>query len=204
MELVTPTGAAILAELAVFEQPPMILKKCGTGAGRRDLPWPNILRILVGEAEPPYQETHVEIETNIDDMNPQFYGYVMERLFAAGALDVTVAPLMMKKNRPACRLSVIARKQDERALADVLLRETTTLGVRVIPLTRYEAEREIHPVMTPFGEVRVKLKKLDGVTVLAAPEYDACVDLARKTGRPLEDIYEAARRAAADLYIPGK
>ncbi len=199
VELVTPTGAAILAALAVFEQPQMRLEQLGIGAGRRDLPWPNILRILVGEAET-FQKTHVEIETNIDDMNPQFYSYVMERLFAAGALDVTITPVMMKKNRPGSRLSVIANRQDERVLAELLLRETTTLGVRVTPLARYEAGREIHAVQTPFGEVKIKLKKMDGAIIQAAPEYDTCVELARKTGRPLEEIFSAAREAAEKIF----
>ncbi|NPV78389.1 MAG: nickel pincer cofactor biosynthesis protein LarC [Anaerolineae bacterium] len=199
VELVTPTGAAILSALARFEQPQMTLRQVGVGAGRRELPWPNILRVLVGEWESP-QPTHVEIETNIDDMNPQFYGYVMEKLFAAGALDVTITPVLMKKNRPASRLSVIANKKDERALADVLLRETTTLGVRVIPLTRYEAAREIHKIQTPFGEVEVKIKRMGGAPPQVAPEYDSCVELARASGRPLNEVYWVARESAMKVF----
>lgn len=201
VELVTPTGAAILSTLARFEQPQMTLERIGIGAGRRELPWPNILRVLVGEWDSP-QPTHVEIETNIDDMNPQFYGYVMDKLFAAGALDVTITPVLMKKNRPASRLSVIANKKDERALADVLLRETTTLGVRVVPLTRYEAAREIHKVQTPFGEVAVKVKRLDGAVLQVAPEYDRCVELAKSSGRPLDEIYWTARETAMRIFHP--
>lgn len=201
VELVTPTGAAILSTLARFEQPQMTLERIGIGAGRRELPWPNILRVLVGEWDSP-QPTHVEIETNIDDMNPQFYGYVMDKLFAAGALDVAITPVLMKKNRPASRLSVIANKKDERALADVLLRETTTLGVRVVPLTRYEAAREIHKVQTPFGEVAVKVKRLDGAVLQVAPEYDRCVELAKSSGRPLDEIYWTARETAMRIFHP--
>lgn len=201
MELVTPTGAAILSALARFEQPQMTLERIGIGAGRRELPWPNILRVMMGEWNSS-QPTHVEIEANIDDMNPQFYGYIMEKLFAAGALDVAITPIFMKKNRPASRLSVIANKKDERALADLLLRETTTLGVRVIPLTRYEAAREIHKIQTSFGEVEVKVKRLDGAMVQVAPEYDCCVKLAKASGRSLDEIYWAAKEAAMRLFTP--
>ena len=199
VELVTPTGAAILCAMARFEQPQLTLERVGVGAGRRELPWPNILRILIGEADG-LQPTHVEIETNIDDMNPQFYGYVMEKLFAAGALDVAITPVLMKKNRPASRLSVIANKKDERFLADVLLRETTTLGVRVVPLTRYEAAREIHEIQTPLGKVQVKVKRLDGAVLQIAPEYDSCLELAKTNGRSLDEVYWTAREAAMKVF----
>ncbi len=198
-ELVTPTGAALLAALARFEQPEMALRRVGVGAGQRDLPWPNVLRLWVGEAEagPPAQVAL--LETNIDDMNPEFYGHVMARLFEAGALDVYLTPITMKKNRPATMLSVIARPADEAALADILLAETSTLGVRARTLRRYEAGRAVQMVSTPYGEVPVKLKLRDGKPVMAAPEYEACSRLAREHNVSLMRVYQAALEAGARL-----
>jgi hypothetical protein len=199
-ELVTPTGAALLACLAKFEQPAMTLQASGMGAGRRELPWPNVLRLLLGEAggAPPGGQ-HVEIETNIDDMNPQFFGYVMSRLFEAGALDVYFTPVMMKKNRPATKLSVIAHAADEQKLCDLLLRETSTLGVRVQEVRRHEAERQFVTVPTRFGEVQVKLKILSGQVVQASPEYEACAALARQHDLPVAEVYNEALLAASSL-----
>ncbi len=188
-ELVTPTGAAILAALAVFSQPDMNLNSVGIGAGRRDLDWPNILRVMIGVHDEASQ-LHVEIETNIDDMNPQIYGHVMAKLLSAGALDVYFTPIFMKKNRPATKLSVIARKADEQALCDLILRETSTLGVRVTLLGRHEAQREMRLVDTNFGQIPVKLKMLDGKCVQAAPEFDACVQAAEKAGVPLAQVLQ--------------
>ncbi len=200
-ELVTPTGAAILAALATFEQPALTLQRVGIGAGRRDLPWPNILRLMLGEQNT-LQTSHVELQTNIDDMNPQFYAHVMNILFAAGALDVYLTPVQMKKNRPAVRLSVIARQSDERMLAEILLHETTTLGVRVLPLTRYEAEREVLQVATPLGEVAVKIKKMNGRVIQVAPEYDSIVALAGQNHLPLEEVLWQAKEAACAIFRP--
>jgi uncharacterized protein (TIGR00299 family) protein len=197
-ELVTPTGAALLAELARFEQPAMSLQVTGTGAGRRELPWPNVLRVLLGQADPAGGE-HIEIETNIDDMNPQFFGHVMARLFEAGALDVYFTPVFMKKNRPATKLSVVARRQDEHKLADLLLRETSTLGVRVQAVRRHEADRQFRRVTTRYGEVQVKLKLLEGQVVQASPEYDDCIALARQHNLPVAQVYNEALRAAGEL-----
>jgi len=197
-ELVTPTGAAILATLATFEQPAMTLTGLGTGAGRRELPWPNILRLLLGETENPAQAM-VTIETNIDDASAQQLGYVMGRLFAAGALDVYFTPIYMKKNRPATMLSIIARKADEAALARLVLEETTTFGMRVYPIYRYEAGRTFQTVQTEYGEVPVKLKLLDGKVVQAAPEYDVCAHLAAEHHVPLMEVYAAALRNKQDI-----
>jgi len=178
-ELVTPTGAAILAATAKFGQPPMTIDKLGVGAGRRDLEWPNILRVFIGEPASD-QDTHVEIETNIDDMNPQLYAPVMSSLFEAGALDVYFTPIYMKKNRPATKLSVIARKEDEERLSNIILRETTSLGVRVTEVHRHEAERQFTSVQTPYGEVAVKLKKMDGKIIQASPEFEDCIKKAKE------------------------
>jgi len=201
IELVTPTGAAILAQLAEFRQPAMTVQTVGIGAGRRDLPWPNVLRLIIGQSSQPREE-HVEIETNIDDMNPQLLGALMGRLFEAGALDVYFSPIFMKKNRPATRVSVIARAQDEARLSQLLLRETTTLGVRVKAMHRHEAGRELRRIDTPYGEAAVKVKLLDGNIVQAVPEYEVCVELAKQRQVPVSQVY-AVIAAAALVLIEG-
>jgi uncharacterized protein (TIGR00299 family) protein len=195
-EMVTPTGAAILATLATFEQPAMRITGVGTGAGRRDLPWPNILRLIVGETGS--SSSHgdlVLMETNIDDMAAQGFGQVMGRLFAAGALDVFFTPIFMKKNRPATMLSVITPRQHEPAMARILLEETTTFGMRVQPIGRYEAQREMCKVQTIYGEIDLKLKILDGKPAQAIPEYDTCLRLAEELHVPFIQVYQAALAA---------
>jgi len=198
VELVTPTGAAILAALATFQQPAMTVSAHGVGAGQRDLPWPNILRLIIGESTDE-GGGHVLLETNIDDMNPQLFAPVMERLFAAGALDVYLTPIYMKKNRPGTLLGVIARQQDQAALAHLLLAETTTLGVRVHAVTRYEAGRETRTVDTEFGPLKVKLKLLDGKVLQASPEYEDCLRVAQAQGVSPARVLAAA--AAAGLTL---
>ena len=197
-ELVTPTGAAILAALATFEQPAMTVSGRGVGAGQRDLPWPNILRLMIGESEDEGSR-HVALETNIDDMNPQLFAPVMERLFAAGALDVYLTPIYMKKNRPGTLLGVIARQLDEPALAHLLLAETTTLGVRVHAVTRYEAGRETCTVDTEYGPLKVKLKLLDGKVLQASPEYEDCLRVAQMQGVSPARVLAAAAAAGQAL-----
>jgi uncharacterized protein (TIGR00299 family) protein len=197
VELVTPTGAAILAALATFERPELTIGSVGVGAGKRDLPWPNLMRLIVGEVPAEGAAEMVQLETNIDDMNPQFYGHIMDKLFAAGARDVFLAPIQMKKNRPGTMLGVIACRRDEAALAELILRETTTLGLRVQPIDRYEAQRELRPVQTVYGALTVKLKLLDGKVVQSVPEYDDCVRLANENGVSLAEIYQAVSEALA-------
>ncbi len=199
VELVTPTGAAILATLATFERPNLVVTGVGIGAGKRDLPWPNIFRLILGESTVEAEFPLVLLETNIDDMNPQLFGHVMARLFDAGALDVYLTPIYMKKNRPATLLGVVARRQDEPALARLILAETSTLGLRVQPVYRYTAEREFRNVSTPFGEVPVKLKLLDGRAIQAMPEYDACAQIAEQKKVPLSEVYTAALLAGNGL-----
>jgi pyridinium-3,5-bisthiocarboxylic acid mononucleotide nickel chelatase len=191
IELVTPTGAAILAALAKFEQPSMRLLASGTGAGRKELPWANVLRLLVGESQSDPQGILL-IETNIDDLSPQALGHVMNLLFAAGALDVFFTPIQMKKNRPAVMLSLICRKSDETALTRLVLEHTTTFGMRIQPMQRCEAERRFATVQTPYGEVPLKLKLLDGAVIQAAPEYDVCARLAEQHAVPLAKVQQAA------------
>jgi pyridinium-3,5-bisthiocarboxylic acid mononucleotide nickel chelatase len=199
VELVTPTGAAILASLATFERPHLVVTGVGVGAGKRELPWPNIFRLIMGESTVESSYPMVLIETNIDDMNPQLFGHVMNRLFAAGALDVYMTPIYMKKNRPATLLGVVARREDEPSLARIILTETSTLGMRVQPVYRYTAQREIKQVETVFGPVPVKIKLLDGRPIQAMPEYDACASLAAERGVPLAEVYTAALLAGSAL-----
>jgi uncharacterized protein (DUF111 family) len=195
-ELVTPTGAAILAELATFTQPQMTLQRIALGAGQKDFAWPNIARLWLGEDR--HGGPLVQLETNIDDMNPQFYTPVTEKLFSLGALDVWLTPTQMKKGRPATMLSVLAPAQAETVLAETILRETTTLGLRVHAVTRHEARREMRSVVTEWGEVRVKLKYLAGSDepVNAVPEYEDCAALAREHNVPVQRVHDEAHRLA--------
>jgi hypothetical protein len=195
VELVTPTGAAILGALATFERPEIVISGIGVGAGKRDLPWPNLMRLITGETPEAEPAKMVQIETNIDDMNPQFYGYIMEVLFAAGANDVYLTPIQMKKNRPGTLLGIIANQKDETALAELILRETTTLGLRVQPIYRYEADREIRQIQTLYGKLAVKLKVINGEIIQSVPEYEDCVRLANENNVSLAEIYQSTYQA---------
>ncbi len=195
VELVTPTGAAILAALATFERPAMTITATGIGAGKRDLAWPNILRLILGETSETEPSEMVQIETNIDDMNPQFYGFIMEKLFAAGARDVYLTPIQMKKNRPGTLMGVIAYRRDEAALSELILRETTTMGLRVFPIGRHEAMRNLRQIQTAYGSLTVKQKVLNGKVIQSVPEFDECVRLASENGVSLAEIYSSAHKA---------
>lgn len=194
VELVTPTGAAILGCMAEFKRPNLMMTHIGIGAGKRDLEWPNILRLMIGVIPEAEQTEMVQLETNIDDMNPQFFGYLMDKLFASGARDVFMTPIHMKKNRPGILLGVIALRKDEAALAELLLRETTTLGLRVQPIGRYEASREFQQLDTPYGKVTIKAKIMDGKVIHATPEYDDCVRLAKENQVSLLEIYQTVNQ----------
>ena len=196
-ELVTPTGAALLAELATFHQPRMKLQRIGIGAGQKEFAWPNVARLWLGE--PVDEGLLVQMETNIDDMNPELYAAVSDQLFAAGALDVWTTPIQMKKGRPAVLLSLLAPASHEQTLADLLLRETTTLGLRVHTIHRHEAQRDFVTVETPYGGVPVKRKWLYNQVVGVKPEYDACLRLAQEQGVSVRLVHEAAQVAAYTL-----
>ena len=195
-ELTTPTGAAIVAALAAGfgPMPPMRIAAQGFGAGTKEFPGAaNVLRVLIGEASGAAESTTVcVLEANIDDCSPQVLGYAMERLFEAGALDVTLTPLLMKKQRPGQLLRVIATPENREALASIIFRETTTLGLRMHDAERRVQWREIESVETPFGPVRVKTGEYG-----ASPEYEDCRELALKTGIPLKEIIAAATLAWA-------
>jgi uncharacterized protein (TIGR00299 family) protein len=196
MEMVTPTGAAIATVLATFDRPPMHLETVGYGAGGRDPQgWPNVLRLWIGDAVEP-RRSMLLIETNIDDMNPEIYGYVQERLFEAGAADVWFQPIQMKKNRPGVMVSVMCDAAREDAIAAVLLRETSTLGVRVREVTRHEAQREVMEFESSIGPAAVKIKRLPGEPPRAAPEYEACRAIAEARGLPLAEVYRIVEQEA--------
>lgn len=198
-EQVTPTGAAILTCVAVFDRPPMTVDRVGYGSGEADLSIPNVLRVLLGRRTSMTREDVTVLETNIDDMNPQIHGHVLDRLFAAGALDALLVPAIMKKGRPGVKLEVLCRPPDAERVRETLFRETSTLGVRSWTSDRYALERDMEHVSTPYGVVAVKVKRRDGRAVAAAPEYEDCRRLALERDIPLVEIYGAALAAGRAL-----
>jgi uncharacterized protein (TIGR00299 family) protein len=196
-ELVTPTGAALLTTLGRFERPAMRIEAVGYGAGGRDpTDRPNVLRVWLGHSEVPARRVRV-IETNIDDMPPEQLAYAQESLMAAGAADAWFTPIQMKKNRPAVMLSVLCPESAESALIDLVLRETTTLGVRVREVSRYEAERELFEFESSLGHAVVKLKRLPGEPPRIAPEFEVCRRIAQERAIPLADVYRIIATEAA-------
>jgi uncharacterized protein (TIGR00299 family) protein len=200
MELVTPTGAAILTALGRFERPAMALRRIGTGAGGRDVPGrPNVLRVWLGESEArDAVRTMLLAETNVDDMPGEFFGHAMERLFAAGAVDVWFTPIQMKKDRPATMLSVLCRPELEEVVVATLLRETSTLGVRVREVRRHEAPRERIDFDSSLGPATVKVKRMPGGPPHVAPEYEVCRTLAVQSGLPLAEVYRIVSQEATE------
>ncbi len=202
-ELVTPTGAAILTTLAqgYATFPPMKLERVGYGAGARDLPIPNFLRVLIGQTgseNDAIVETLTLIETNVDDANPQIYDYLEYKLFQAGAFDVWLTPIQMKKNRPATLLSLLCRVSDADAMMRILFEEGFTLGVRRREVERYALARQVIAVETPYGSVRVKIARTGGRVVRLAPEYEDCRKRAEEHRVSLVEIYHAAEIAARE------
>lgn len=198
-ELVTPTAAALLAELAVFAMPPMTIRAVGYGFGQKEFPWANVVRAWLGQARQPLgagRDEVVQIECNLDDERGETLGYVMEQLLAAGALDVWFTPVQMKKNRPGVVLAILAHPPQIDALVRLVLRETTTLGLRLTPLARVVAGRQVRQIETPWGAVRVKEKLLDGEVIAASPEYEDCARIAREQGVPLREVVEESTRMA--------
>ena len=194
-ELVTPTGALILSEFVEeFQMPLMNIKKIGYGAGTKKFEnFPNFLRAFIGEMEQQPQ-AKVLIETNIDDLNPQFYEYVMQQLFKNGALDVYFTPIQMKKNRPGIILSCICNEQDEEKILEIIFKETTTIGVRISYPKRVELTREKKKVKTIYGEVEIKISRYHGKIMSITPEYEDCKKLAEKKGVSLKQIYSEVNK----------
>jgi pyridinium-3,5-bisthiocarboxylic acid mononucleotide nickel chelatase len=202
-ELVTPTGALIATTYASAfgPVPAMSVERVGYGAGDRDDPvTPNVLRVLIGReaaARTPTGEAErvSVIECEIDDMNPQIFGLVMDRLYAAGALEVFYVPVQMKKNRPGTLLTVVARPEQRGAMTDIIFRETTTIGLRHHAVDRECLARETIIVETPLGAVRFKIASRGGRVVNAQPEFEDCAKLAGATGLPLKEVQAVAMKA---------
>jgi len=201
-ELVTPTGAAIVATLCTSfgPQPPMTVTSIGYGAGTADLEGqPNVLRLMVGEAatrdSAATSESIRVLEANLDDMNPQIYGYFLEKALAAGALDVFSTPVQMKKNRPGMLVTVLCKPEDEPKFQDIFFAETTTLGVRSYSAERRILARHWETVHTRFGDVRIKVARLNGHVRQASPEFEDCRKLAEAQNVPLQRVMDEAIRA---------
>ncbi|MFY9583381.1 MAG: nickel pincer cofactor biosynthesis protein LarC [Candidatus Acidiferrales bacterium] len=199
-ELVTPTGAAIASTLAsgFGALPPMTVAAIGYGAGAAELPeQPNVLRLFVGEsvaqgAGEPWDDAIVVLEANLDDMNPQIYGYFVERALQAGALDVFATAVQMKKNRPGQLVTLLCEPAAVDRLTDLIFRETTTIGVRSYTARRRTLQRESIPVETPLGRIRMKVSRLNGHVLNVAPEYEDCQRVAAEHGVPLKQVLAEA------------
>jgi pyridinium-3,5-bisthiocarboxylic acid mononucleotide nickel chelatase len=201
MELVTPTGALLVTGYATTfgPLPAMTMSKIGYGAGERDpRHHPNVIRMIVGEEAGGADEQIVELSCEIDDMNPQLFGPLMDRLHAAGALDVFYAPVQMKKNRPGTLVTVLLTPEHRERLSGILFAETTTIGVRYQEMRRERLDREIVNVDTPLGVIRFKISGRGGKVLNAAPEFDDCARVASERGLPVKDVQAAALKAWLD------
>ena len=206
-ELTTPTGAAMIGFWAeAFQSLPLMkIQKSGYGAGSHVLKeHANLLRIIVGETAGDSGGRVVLVETNIDDMNPEFYDHVMDSLYSAGALDVYLTSIQMKKNRPAVKISVLAPPAKREAVANILLTETSTFGLRTIEMDRIILDRQTLDVQTPYGKVGVKVGSLAGTMVHFSPEYESCKQIARKKKIPVKTVYDTVARWAEKKLKGGK
>ena len=208
-ELLTPTGAALLATLgtALPAQPPLRIMASGYGAGQKQLPHANVVRIIMGEdatprtvanstAATPLNDNLLVLNCNIDNMNPEIYTYVLEQLFSGGALDAWLTPIIMKKGRPGVLVSVLTSAEGALALREVLFRETSTLGIRTISVQRDRLERRWEQVETIYGPIRVKVGLLGMEVFNRAPEYEDCAAAARQHKVALKQVYAAAMATA--------
>ncbi|HZA22933.1 MAG TPA: nickel pincer cofactor biosynthesis protein LarC [Dehalococcoidia bacterium] len=205
-ELTTPTGAAIITALASFERPAMSVTKIGVGLGGKDPEsFPNVVRVWLGElSQSPaakLQSQVVLLDTNLDDVTGEVLGYVQEKLFSLGALDVWHTSIQMKKNRPGIILSALVPQSLEGEAAELILVETPTLGVRTRPVERYVADRQSVRVKTDLGTVQVKLKLLSGKPVNASPEFEDCRRIALESGIPLQEVYQRALDEARKQFL---
>lgn len=204
-EMVTPTGAAIVATVATQDTvPPLRIDKVGYGAGERALSdRPNLLRLVLGESAASAAENDIiVVETNIDDFNPELYEYVVERLLEAGARDVYLTPVQMKKGRPGVVLSVLCDARDREIIGAIILGETSAIGLRYYPVQRLVLEREVREVQTQYGLIRVKIARAPAGHENLAPEYEDCKRVAAEKKVPIKLIYQAALVAAA-TKLPG-
>ena len=202
-ELTTPTGAAMIGFYAdkFGSLPAMKIVGDGYGAGDHIIAeMPNMLRVVLGEISAESDEELVLIETNIDDMNPEFYEGTMESLFKAGALDVYLTPIIMKKSRPANKISVLSSETDRQAMTEILLHETSSFGVRYFRIGRTVLEREMKTVNISWGSVRIKIGKFNGKVIQISPEYEDCKKIAYKEKVPVKQVYEEAHSQAIKLF----
>ena len=202
-EIVTPTGAAVIKTLAgsFGNAPPMRIRRTGYGAGSKDLGVPNLLRVIVGESlEFPAEaeELACVISTNIDDMNPEFYDYVMERLFSEGAQDVWLTPIQMKKTRPGTIVNVLSSFKDATALKRILLEETSTFGLRTSTVMKKAIERELIEVETPWGTIHVKVGRESNHVTSISPEFADCARIAGERGVPIKEVFRKAQALAQE------
>ena len=197
-ELTTPTGAAIISTLgsSFGLMPPMKVERTAYGAGERDFPGqPNVLRLMIGEPVAGYDEdTSVIIETNIDDMNPQVYDHLIEKLMQQGAQDVYLTPIIMKKGRPAILLSVLTDRSKTDILLNTLFRETTSIGVRIKEVGRKKLSREMREVETPYGKIGIKISRHGDEILTVTPEYEDCRRIAEEKQVPLKQVMEEAKK----------
>ena len=200
-ELVTPTGALFIKHFAhSFTMPEMTIENIGIGFGSKEFKEsPNFLRAIVGTPKKEYSENEVLIETNIDDMNPEFFPSVEKKLLKSGALDVFRTPIQMKKGRGGVKLSILCTSENIDIIANVLFRETTTIGVRIHPIERRKLNRMTKKIKTKYGEAEVKLAYLKDELVNISPEFDSCEKLAKKKGLPVKEVYEEVKETANKL-----
>lgn len=206
-ELVTPTGASIIKSCATAfgDPPPMLVGRAGYGAGTKDLGYPNMLRVITGElldSSGEQEELACHVSTNIDDMNPEFYDYVMERLFDAGAHDVWLVPIQMKKTRPGTTFNVLCSPGDVSRIKQILLEETSTFGLRTAMVRKKAIEREEMTVDTPWGEVSVKIGRESNHVMSVSPEFADCARIAGAQGVPIKEVFRAAQDRAQKLLEP--
>ena len=202
-EIVTPTGAAVIKTLASSfgNAPLMRLEKTGYGAGTKDLGVANLLRVITGEAldyPSEAEELAIIVSTNIDDMNPEFYDYVMERLFTAGAHDVWLTPIQMKKTRPGTVVNVLCAPKDATAIKRILIEETSTFGLRTSMVMKKAIEREIIEVETPWGKVRVKVGRESNHITSVSPEFSDCARIAGEQSVPIKEVFRTAQSLAQE------
>lgn len=196
-ELVTPTGAGLLSVLVdEFTYPSFIVDKVGYGMGKRSLPQPNILRVIMGSSNTIEKDSIWEIVANIDDINPEFHQYLLHRLLSQGALDATLTPSMMKKERLGIILTVLCRNENLDMIQDILFQETTTLGIRMRQCDRVTLPRSTTTVKTRYGTVRVKIGRWKGEVVTISPEYEDCKQIAEKNNVPIKQVYYDAQKEA--------
>jgi uncharacterized protein (TIGR00299 family) protein len=207
-ELLTPTGAAILTTLAsdFGPMPAMSVEKIGYGAGTSEPAIPNLLRVMIGKTAEEVKDVEMEqvavMETNIDDMNPQMYDYLIQKILKMGAMDIFLTPVQMKKNRSGTLLTIICQPQRVDEFSDFLLRETTTIGLRWRVDNRIKAHRTIQAIQTQYGAINFKVAKIGHRTINVAPEYEDCKRAALESGVPLKQVMEDARaRGFSDLTV---